>query len=250
MRELEKMQEDSSIDSLSKKEGSRLRREFQKLDRNLRGVADMGNLPGALFVVDINRESIAVAEANRLNIPVVAIVDTNCDPSVVDYPIPGNDDSIRATQLIISLISDTIQQGSNEHAKIAAEEARRRAREEAKAKAEAERAAQEMAERVAREEAERKKREEEAKLAALAAKAKEAKAEEAAEAEAAQTPKAEAPAAEEAAPVEEPKAEKPKAEKPKAKAPKAEEPKAEDAPVAEEPTAEAEAPTDEPAPAE
>jgi small subunit ribosomal protein S2 len=173
MRELEKYETDGTMASLSKKEVARLRREFQKLHRNLSGVADMDNPPGALFVVDVNRESIAVAEASRLKIPVVAIVDTNSDPEPIDYPIPGNDDAIRAIHLIINVLSGTIQQASNEYAKIAAEEARRKAAEEAaaaaKAKAEAEaRKAQEEVERKSREEALAKLKKEEAAKAAAA----------------------------------------------------------------------------------
>ena len=84
----------------------------------------MDNLPGAMFVVDVKREAIAVAEANRLKIPVIAVVDTNCDPDPVDYPIPGNDDAIRAVRIMVDSISSTIQQAANEYAKVAADEAR------------------------------------------------------------------------------------------------------------------------------
>ncbi len=160
MRELEKMEKDGSMEALaSKKEVSQLRREYQKLYRNLCGIADMDKLPGAMFVVDVNREAIAVAEANRLGIPVVALVDTNCDPDPIDFPIPGNDDAIRAIRLVVKVIADTIQQASNEYARIAAEEARRRAAEEAEAAAKA-KAAEE--ERKAREK-ERKAKEADAK---------------------------------------------------------------------------------------
>ncbi len=144
MRELEKMDQDGTIDGLaSKKEAAGLRRELNKLHRNLSGLADMTEMPGAIFVVDVNREAIAVAEANRLKIPVVAMVDTNCDPSVVDYPIPGNDDAIRAIRLVVKALGDTIQQASNEYAQIAAEEARRKAAAEAEAKAKAQKAEEE-----------------------------------------------------------------------------------------------------------
>jgi small subunit ribosomal protein S2 len=222
MRDLQKMRDDGSIDSVGKKEGARLRRELTKLERNLSGIAEMADLPGALFVVDINRESIAVAEANRLNIPVVAIVDTNCDPGPIDYPIPGNDDAIRAIQLIINLLSDTLQQASNEYAKVLAEEARRRAREEAEAKA---KAAKAEAERIVREEAEKKEREAAAKKAKEEAEAKAkadeatAKAAKAAEAAAKKTaPKAEKPAAEAAEPAA-PADDKPEKAEPEAAAP-------------------------------
>jgi small subunit ribosomal protein S2 len=152
--------------------------------------------PGALFVVDINCEAIAVAEANRLHIPVIALVDANVDPDPVDYPIPANDDAIRGIKLIADLVGLTIQQASSEYSKVAAEEARKRAAEEAaaaaKAKAEAE---------------ERKARN--AELAKAKAEAREkAKAEKAA-AEAAA--KAAAEAAPEAAPEAKPEAEPPAA---------------------------------------
>jgi len=149
MRELEQFEQDGTMDTLNKKESSRLRRELQKLHRNLSGIADMEVLPGAMFVIDVNRESIAVAEANRLKIPVVAIVDTNCDPDLIDYPIPGNDDAIRAIQLIVQLTGATIEQAVQEYEKIAAEEARRRAEEQRKAQEEAERKAKEEAEKQA-----------------------------------------------------------------------------------------------------
>ncbi|NKB25501.1 MAG: 30S ribosomal protein S2 [Kiritimatiellae bacterium] len=135
MRALEAMEKAGEMKTRPKKEVARLRRELSKLQRNLSGVADMENLPGALFVIDVNREAIAVAEASRLNIPVVALVDTNSDPSTTDYPIPGNDDAIRAIRLISKIIGDTIQRASNEYAQLAAEEARKRAADEAKEKA-------------------------------------------------------------------------------------------------------------------
>lgn len=152
MRELEKMEADGSINQLPKKEIAAIRRELEKMHYNLGGIADMDALPGAIFVVDIGCEAIAVAEANRLKIPVIAIVDTNCDPDPIDYPIPGNEDAIRAIRLIVDAISTTIQQAQNEYAKVAAEEARR------KAAAEAEAAAKQKAA-----EEERKTREREAK---------------------------------------------------------------------------------------
>ena len=135
MRELEEQDKEDGFKGLNKKEVARLRRELNKSHRNLSGLANMNDLPGAMVVVDINREGIAVAEARRLNIPVVALVDTNSDPDLVDYPIPGNDDAIRAIKVVIKALGDVIQQGSNEYAKVAAEEARRKAAEEAEAKA-------------------------------------------------------------------------------------------------------------------
>ncbi len=175
MRELERMEKEGELDKLaSKKESSMLRREYQKLYRNLCGIADMDNLPGAMFVVDVNRESIAVAEANRLGIPVVALVDTNCDPDPIDYPVPGNDDAIRAIRLVVKSVADTIQQASNEYARVAAEEARRKAIEEAEAQARAKAAEEERKQR----EKERKAKEAEERAKEKArldeAKAKEA----------------------------------------------------------------------------
>lgn len=111
LKELDAMIEDGSIHRFPKKEVLQLQKERMKLEKNLGGIKDMTRLPGALFVVDTHRENIAVAEANRLGIPVVAIVDTNCDPDMIDYPIPGNDDAIRAVRLITSRIADACIEG-------------------------------------------------------------------------------------------------------------------------------------------
>jgi small subunit ribosomal protein S2 len=111
LKELDSMTEDGSINRFPKKEILQLQNEREKLERNLGGIKEMTRLPGALFVVDTQRENIAVAEANRLGIPVVAVVDTNCDPDVIDYPIPGNDDAIRAIRLIASKIADACVEG-------------------------------------------------------------------------------------------------------------------------------------------
>jgi len=138
MHELAELETNDGFASMHKKEAAALRRELTKLRRVLGGIAHMTSLPGALFVVDINREAIAVAEANRLGIPVISIVDTNCDPDPIDYVIPGNDDAIRAVRLIADQVTMTVQKASDEYAKIAAETARKR--EEAKAKAEAQKA--------------------------------------------------------------------------------------------------------------
>ncbi len=129
MRELEEMEKSGALAAMNKKEASSLRRELAKLQRNLSGVADMDRLPGALFVVDISCEAIAVAEARRLGIPVVAVVDTCCDPDLVDYVIPGNDDAIRAIRLVAGLVGEAVQKGAAEYAKVAAEEAVDRAAE-------------------------------------------------------------------------------------------------------------------------
>ena len=192
MREIEQMEKDGSINALPKKEIARIRHEQDKLKYNLSGIADMKGNPGALFVVDINCEAIAVAEANRLNIPVVALVDANVDPTPVDYPIPANDDAIRGIKLIADLVGITIQQAEAEYAKVAAEEARRRAAEEAAAaaKAKEEREAREK-ERAARaEKAAADKAERDAKAAAEKATADKA-ARDAEAAAAKEAPKAE-----------------------------------------------------------
>ena len=111
LKELDSMVEDGSINRFPKKEILGLQHEREKLERNLGGIKKMNRLPGALFVVDTQRENIAVLEANRLGMPVVAIVDTNCDPDVIDYPIPGNDDAIRAIRLVTSKIADACIEG-------------------------------------------------------------------------------------------------------------------------------------------
>ena len=97
--------------SIHKKEAANLRRELDKLERNLSGIADMDQLPGAIVVIDIMRETNAVAEARRLGVPVVAIVDTNCDPEKIDYVIPGNDDAIRSILLFSERVADSILEG-------------------------------------------------------------------------------------------------------------------------------------------
>ena len=111
LKALEKMEEDGLFEVLPKKEVAKLKLEIEKLDKYLGGIKDMKKLPGALFVVDPRKEKIAVAEAHKLGIPVVAIVDTNCDPDEVDYVIPGNDDAIRAVKLISSTIANAIIEG-------------------------------------------------------------------------------------------------------------------------------------------
>ena len=115
MRELKKMEEDGSLSKLLKKEVSSIKRELFKLEKNLTGISNMNKKPGALFVVDIKREHLALAEAKKLNIPIVALVDTNSDPDLVEYPIPGNDDSLRSIGLICKIISDTIKKANDEY---------------------------------------------------------------------------------------------------------------------------------------
>ena len=112
LNQLKKMEEDGTFDLLTKKEATKLKLEIEKLEKYLGGIKDMKKLPGALFVVDPRKEKIAVAEAHKLGIPVVAIVDTNCDPDEVDYVIPGNDDAIRAVKLIASTIANAIIEGN------------------------------------------------------------------------------------------------------------------------------------------
>jgi small subunit ribosomal protein S2 len=135
LRLLDQMEKDGTFNSMPKKEVARLRHELEKLRKNLTGIASMEELPGAMFVVDVNREAIAIAEANRLHIPVIAIVDTNCNPDPVDYPIPGNDDAIRGIKLIASVIAATVSKGTAEYSKVAVEEARKRESEKAQAAA-------------------------------------------------------------------------------------------------------------------
>lgn len=111
LNELEKMQEDGMFDVLPKKEVVRLRHELDKLKRNHAGIRHMSKLPSAVFVIDPHKENIAVLEAIRLHIPLVGIVDTNCDPDEVNYLIPGNDDAIRAVALITRVIADAVVEG-------------------------------------------------------------------------------------------------------------------------------------------
>ena len=111
LRQLEKMEEDGTFDVLPKKEVLGLRHEMEKLNKNLGGIKEMKKLPAALFVVDPRKEHIAVLEARKLNIPIVATVDTNCDPDEVDYVIPANDDAIRAVRLLASKMADAVLEG-------------------------------------------------------------------------------------------------------------------------------------------
>ena len=126
LRKLERMEADGTMDLLPKQEVAQLKGKKEKLDRFLGGIKDMAKLPGALFVVDPRKERIAVAEARLLNIPIVAIVDTNCDPDEIDYVIPGNDDAIRAVKLLASKMADAViegRQGADAAAAAAAEQA-------------------------------------------------------------------------------------------------------------------------------
>ena len=111
LRKIEKMEADGDFELLPKKEVIKLKAEQEKLEKNLGGIKEMRKLPSAMFVVDPRKEHIAILEAKALGIPVVAIVDTNCDPDEADYPIPGNDDAIRAVKLIASKIADAVLEG-------------------------------------------------------------------------------------------------------------------------------------------
>jgi len=120
MKEIQAMREKGTLDTMPQKEASRLRHELERLERNLMGIASMPGRPGAMVVVDINREAIAVREANRVGIPVVAMVDTNCDPDHIAYPIPANDDSTRSIKVIISALTEAIVGAGAEYARVRA----------------------------------------------------------------------------------------------------------------------------------
>ena len=123
LNQLKKMQEDGTFDLLPKKEVIKLQLEIAKLEKYLGGVKEMKKLPGAMFVVDPRKEKNAIAEARKLGIPVVAIVDTNCDPDEIDYVIPGNDDAIRAIKLISQTMANAVLEGKQgEQLEVAAEE--------------------------------------------------------------------------------------------------------------------------------
>jgi small subunit ribosomal protein S2 len=135
LKDIEKVFEDGTSEGLTKKERLRLERERAKLERNLGGIKEMDGLPTMVFVVDPKKEKIAIAEARKLNIPIVALVDSNCDPDEIDYVIPGNDDAIRAIKLITSRMADACIEGARmqEEAKMAAAEEETEAKQEAKA---------------------------------------------------------------------------------------------------------------------
>jgi small subunit ribosomal protein S2 len=114
LKKLEKMEVDGTFESLTKKEVARLNKERTRLEKNLGGIKEMKDLPGVVFIIDTRKESIAVAEARRMNIPIVAVVDTNSNPEHIDYPIPGNDDAIRAINLFTQIIADAVIEADNE----------------------------------------------------------------------------------------------------------------------------------------
>ncbi len=113
LRDLEVQAEDGTFDKLTKKEALMRTRDLEKLDRGLGGIKDMGGLPDALFVIDVEHERIAITEANKLGIPVIGIVDTNSSPDGIDYVIPGNDDAIRAIKLYVGAVADAVLRGKN-----------------------------------------------------------------------------------------------------------------------------------------
>ncbi|HYA48358.1 MAG TPA: 30S ribosomal protein S2 [Burkholderiales bacterium] len=111
LKELEEMKEDGRWDLMAKKEQSKLEKVYRKLQKNLGGLKTMSELPGALFIIDSSKEDIAIQEARKMAIPIVAVVDTNGDPDNVDYPIPGNDDAVRAIELFVSKVAESIVEG-------------------------------------------------------------------------------------------------------------------------------------------
>lgn len=144
---IDTMEKDGSFQYLTKKEVGSLKKEREKLNRNLSGIRTMNRIPSAIFVIDARKEEIAIKEARKLGLAVVSVLDTNCDPDIVDYPIPGNDDAIRAIKLMSNIIADAVKEGRAVYDKaVAAEEAKR-------AKEEAEKAAKEAEEKAAAEKA-------------------------------------------------------------------------------------------------
>ena len=114
LKKIEKMEVDGTFESLTKKEVSALQKEKSKLEKNLGGIKEMKELPGIVFIIDTHKEQIAVAEARRMGIPIIAVVDTNCNPEGITYPIPGNDDAIRAISLFTSIIANAVLESGNE----------------------------------------------------------------------------------------------------------------------------------------
>ncbi len=130
LKKIEKMNEDGTYELLTKKEVAKYETERQRLEKNLSGVKDMSALPGAIIIIDPKKESIAVAEAMKLSIPIVALVDTNCDPDDIDYVVPGNDDAIRSIRLVTSKMSDAVLEGKSILNKTKEEAAEKKAIEE------------------------------------------------------------------------------------------------------------------------
>jgi small subunit ribosomal protein S2 len=196
MKEYQRMRDSGEFEAMPKKEALLINRELTKLQRNLGGIRDMEKLPDAIFVLDTKKEHIAVTEARKISVPIVAVVDTNCDPDLVDYAIPGNDDAIRAGQLMCRVISDAVQEGRfirSKRMEKDGEGAKRNALEEAEVAAQQEKARAEAAAAAA---------EREARVVAAKAEA-EASPAEAAPAEAVQAEATTAEAAPAETPVEE-----------------------------------------------
>ncbi|MDY4985224.1 MAG: 30S ribosomal protein S2 [Treponema sp.] len=114
LKKIEKMEIDGTFENLTKKEVAALQKEKSKLEKNLGGIKEMKELPGAIFIIDTHKEQLAVAEARRMGIPIIAVVDTNCNPEGIDFPIPGNDDAIRAISLFTSIIANAVIDSDNE----------------------------------------------------------------------------------------------------------------------------------------
>lgn len=136
LEEIERMKADGTMDKLSKKEAAQLNREMVKLNKNLEGIRTMSKLPRAMFVVDSKKEDIAVKEAKKLGVPVVALVDTNSDPDLIDYVIPGNDDAIRSIKIVVGLIASSLLEGKQQFAAGVAQKAKEEAEEAAEAEGE------------------------------------------------------------------------------------------------------------------
>ena len=208
LHELRELQEGGRLELLPTKERMSMEAELRKLEYNLGGVADMQRLPDAVVIIDLKTEEIALREAARLDLPIIGLVDTNCDPSLVDYVIPGNDDAIRSCDLVIGTLGEAIEGAA---AKWRAEEERRRAEEEERRRKEEEERKRREAEEKARQEAEEKAKAEAEEKAKREAEAKaKAEAEQAAPEQPAEEASAAEPATEQAAaeaPTEQPAAE-------------------------------------------
>ncbi len=124
LKSIERMSEDGTFDELTKKERARLSKERDKLQRDLEGIREMNELPDVVFIIDSKREEIAVREANRLKIPTVGLIDTNCDPDHIDLPIPGNDDALKSIRFIVTMLTDNILEGKKAY--VISEQARRK----------------------------------------------------------------------------------------------------------------------------
>lgn len=144
---IDTMEKDGSFQYLTKKEVGSLKKEREKLNRNLAGIRTMNRIPNAIFVIDARKEEIAIKEARKLGLAVISVLDTNCDPDLVDFPIPGNDDAIRAIKLVSTVIADAVKEGRAVYNKLVAEQEAKRAKEEAE-KAAKEAAAKEAAEKA------------------------------------------------------------------------------------------------------